>query len=181
MSRINGIALTSLFLVLASFTSFIVFQIFSMILFLQLIMIFLVAALGEHYVSGKGYYQYSQSNGIFIGRVPTWIPLMWVFVVQASFVVPYLLGIHIVLAVLISGVLCAAFDLIVVEPLLCRMKKLWSWAPVEEGYFDFIPEQLDRFTAPPGNYLAWLIFPILMNWSLLSARFILPVIQLALL
>lgn len=180
MSRINGIILTSGFFVLASITSYMIFQIFSLILFVQLFVILLVAALGEHYVSGKGYYHYSQTNGLFIGRVPTWIPLMWVFFVQASFIVPYLFGIHIIIAVLISGVLCAAFDLIVVEPILCRMKKLWSWTTVDEGYFDFVPEQLDRFTAPPGNYVTWLIFPILMNWSLLTAGVILPIVHLAL-
>lgn len=181
MSRFNGVILTSVFLFLASFTSYFVFQIFSMFLFMQLIMILLVAGLGEHYVSGKGYYHYSETNGIFIGRVPVWIPLMWVFVVQASLIVPYLFGVNIILAALISGILCIAFDLIVVEPILCRMKELWSWMPVDEGYFTFIPEKLDRFTAPPGNYLVWLLFPILMNLSLLSAGFVLPIIQLALL
>jgi len=181
MSRINGMILTGVFIVLASITSCFVFEIFSMILFIQLLMILLVAGLGEHYVSGKGYYYYTKTNGVFVGRVPAWIPLMWVFVVQAALIVPYLLGVNLVMAALISGILCIAFDLIVVEPILCRMKKLWLWTPVDEGYFKHIPEKLDRFTAPPGNYVVWLIFPILMNWSLISAGVLLPIIQLALL
>ena len=144
-------------------------------------MILLVAGLGEHHVSGKGYYHYTRSNGFFLGRVPVWIPLMWVFVVQASLIVPYLFGVNLIIATLISGVLCVAFDLVVVEPILCRMQKLWSWTPVDAGYFTIIPEQLDRFTAPPGNYLVWLFFPILMNFTLFSAGFVFPIIQHALL
>lgn len=178
MSRVNGIILTGVFLVLASFTSYYIFQMFSIILFVQLIMILLVAGLGEHYVSGRGYYHYTPSNGIFLGRVPAWIPLMWVFVVQVSFIIPYLLGVHLLIAALISGIPCIAFDLIVVEPILCRMKKLWLWTPVDDGYFTFVPEQLDRFTAPPGNYLVWLFFPIMMNWILISVSFVIDLTRI---
>lgn len=177
MSRVNGIILSSLFFVLASYTSYFIYEMFQFVLFAQLIMILLVGGVGEHYVTGKGYYHYTKTNGMFLGRVPIWIPLMWVFIVQASFIIPYILGIHMLIAALISGVLCIAFDLIVVEPILCGMKELWLWTPVDEGYFDFVPKQIDRFTAPPGNYLVWLFFPILMNWSLLTIRFMLPIIQ----
>ena len=116
---------------------------------LQIIFILLVSILGENYISGRGYYQYSEVNCYFIGRVPVWIPLMWIIVIQGSFLVVSLTYPFNWMGILASGVVCSLLDLFIIEPYFCRRKMLWSWNPVKNGYFDFIPESLYRFTAPP--------------------------------
>jgi hypothetical protein len=132
-------------------------------------MILFIAALGEHYVSGKGYYSYTSTNGYFIGRVPLWIPFMWVFVLQGALLFTLIIGLADFLAIYFSGIICLLFDFIIVEPYLCAQKKLWQWTPVEGGYFRFIPNRLNRFTAPVGNYITWFLFPFLLNSSLYVA------------
>jgi len=128
--------------------------------------ILIVASVGEHVVSGRGYYHYTNVNGVFVGRVPVWIPVMWVFVIQGALLISLTMGLVGLQAILLSGILCAFLDIIAVEPLLSAKYSMWLWTSVDEGYFKFIPAQVNRFTAPFGNYLTWLIFPILLNWLL---------------
>lgn len=129
----------------------------------QTIFILLISVLGENYISGRGYYRYSESNCYFVGRVPIWIPFMWISVIQGSLLVVSLTYPFNLMVIPFSGVMCSLIDLSIIEPYFCRRKMLWSWSPVENGYFDFIPENLHRFTAPPGNYITWFIFPVISN------------------
>ncbi|MFW9888238.1 MAG: hypothetical protein ACFFER_08655 [Candidatus Thorarchaeota archaeon] len=138
--------------------------------------IILVAAIGESYVSSQGYYEYpkSHSNGPFIRNVPIWIPFLWIFSIQAAFLTGLIFGLSGFEACLWSGLLALVFDLLFLEPYFSRQKELWIWYSVRNGYFRFIPSQFDRFTAPPGNYLVWLIFPILMNYGTVLLSMIVP-------
>jgi len=175
MSKRVGLVLTVLFGILAVATSSLLWHSYGVPVFLQTAAIFLVAAIGEHVVSGKGYYHYTHINGVFIGRVPTWIPLLWVAVIQGSLIFPLMLGIGMIDAVSISGLLCVSLDFYVLEPLLSSKLGMWRWTSVEQGYFGFIPKQVNRFTAPFGNYLTWLIFPIVLN-GFLRYMLILPML-----
>jgi hypothetical protein len=91
---------------------------------------------------------------------------MWVFVVQASFIIPLMIGLSAATSIISSGLLCFIFDLVIIEPMLSRKRSLWAWTSVDKGYLGFLPSHLDRFTAPPGNYLVWFIFPVIANWIL---------------
>ena len=99
---------------------------------------------------------------------------MWVFVVQGALVISLAVGLPAVGAIVASGLLCLVLDLVVIEPVLSRKRALWAWTSVEGGYLGFIPSQIDRFTAPPGNYLVWLIFPIITNWVLYGLLILFP-------
>jgi len=163
MSKRVGLVLTVLFGILAVGTSSYLWHVYGFPALLQTVAIVLVAAGGEHFVSGKGYYHYTHINGVFIGRVPAWIPLLWVAVIQSSLIVPLMVGTSMIEAITISGLLCFSLDFYLLEPLLSRKLGMWRWTAVERGYFRFIPKQVNRFTAPFGNYLTWLIFPIVLN------------------
>ncbi|MBE0525681.1 hypothetical protein E4H12_02380 [Candidatus Thorarchaeota archaeon] len=163
MSKIIGVNLTFLFGFLAVLTSTFLWNVFNFPAILQTVVILLIAAIGEHLVSGKGYYHYTNMNGIFVGRVPAWIPLMWVAAIQGTLILPLMLGVGSTVAIALSGIICATLDLYFIEPLLSRKLGMWRWTSVERGYFSFVPSQVNRFTAPFGNYLTWLIFPIAMN------------------
>ncbi len=76
MSLVRGAALTLIFLIMGSVTSFVLWMSFDIAVGYQIILTLAVATVGEHMVSGQGYYYYTKKNGIFVGRVPTWIPLM---------------------------------------------------------------------------------------------------------
>ena len=128
--------------------------------------VLIMATIGEHHVSGKGYYLYTPKNGIFIGRVPLWIPFMWVSVVQGALLLCLLAGFQGLAAVYVSGLICSLADFLFIEPYLCSRENFWEWKTVEGGYFDFIPDNLNRFTAPPGNYIAWFAFPFILNAAL---------------
>jgi hypothetical protein len=140
---------------------------------LQAGFIVIVSVLGENYVSGLGYYRYSKANFGFINRVPIWIPFMWIAVIQGSLLVTSVYQPFNWMGILTSGIMCSMIDLSLIEPYFCRRKMLWAWNPVENGYFDFLPEELHRFTAPPGNYITWFLFPVLSNCLLFSLRIIL--------
>lgn len=169
MSKLVGVNLTLLFGFLAVLTSSILWIEFGFAAIVQTMVILLVAAIGEHLVSGKGYYHYTNRNGFFVGRVPTWIPLMWVVVIQGTLLLSSLIGMKGLDAVALSGVISASLDLYFIEPLLSRKLSMWIWTSVDGGYFAFIPDQVNRFTAPFGNYLTWLIFPILTNLILICS------------
>ncbi len=166
MSRYIGAFLTLLFVFLSVITLTPLWNLYGFHSIIQTVAILIVASVGEHIVSGRGYYHYTNVNGVFVGRVPIWIPLMWVFVIQAALLFSLGIGLVGLQAIMLSGVLCASLDIIAVEPLLSAKYGMWRWTSVDEGYFKFIPAQVNRFTAPFGNYLTWLIFPILLNWLL---------------
>ena len=175
MSKNIGLVLTVLFGILAVATSSLLFHSYGFPAYIQTIAILFVAAAGEHFVSGKGYYHYTHINGVFIGRVPTWIPLLWVTVIQGSLIFPMILGINLIDAISISGLLCVSLDFYILEPLLSRKLGMWRWTAVKQGYFKFIPKQVNRFTAPFGNYLTWLIFPVVLN-AFLRYMIIIPIL-----
>jgi hypothetical protein len=166
MVKMIAVVLTLLFGSLAALTSSILYNEYGSLVILQTVLILLIAAVGEHLVSGKGYYHYTTMNGIFVGRVPAWIPLMWVTAIQGTFLLPLVAGIDSTVAIALSGIICASLDLYFIEPLLSRKLGMWRWTSVTRGYFSFIPQRINRFTAPFGNYLTWLFFPIAMNWFL---------------
>lgn len=174
--RIYEFMLIVLFVILTSLTTYLLWPIVGWRVVIQISIIMSIAVAGEHYISGRGYYYYTKvkHNGFFVGRVPVWIPFMWVFVVQGAFAFSLMMGLLMIESLLCSGLLCLTLDLIIIEPLLSRKRALWAWTPVEDGYFGFLPSQLDRFTAPPGNYLVWLVFPIITNWCLYIMTIIFP-------
>ena len=166
MSRYIGASLTLLFAFLSVITLTPLWHLFGFHAIIQTVGILIVASVGEHVVSGRGYYHYTNVNGVFVGRVPVWIPVMWVFVIQGALLFSLTMGLVGLQAILLSGFLCASLDILAVEPLLSAKYGMWRWTSVDDGYFKFIPAQVNRFTAPFGNYLTWLIFPILLNWLL---------------
>ena len=66
-------------------------------------------------------------------------------------------------AIYMSGCLALLGDFLFFEPYMSSRKELWLWKSVDNGYFEFIPTKLNRFTAPPGNYITWFLFPLLAN------------------
>lgn len=166
--RIGG-ALTALFLILSFAVCNLLWNFVGWQAYPQAAIILIISATGEHYVSGKGYYSYTSLNGYFIGRVPLWIPFLWVFMVQSTLLLTLMTGLAGLQAVYISGVICMACDMVVIEPFLCSQKKFWEWTSVDNGYFRFIPMEFNRFTAPPGNYIVWFLFPFLLNSALYMA------------
>lgn len=162
MSVKVGILLTASMTLLGAVTSYSLWLAYGGSVGVQVLVTLLIASVGEHYVSGKGYYHYTPKNGVFIGRVPLWIPFMWVFVVQLTYLIPLSLGVSVHGLCVVAGLLGLVLDMVMVEPILCRMRQLWSWTPVPGGYFSFVPAQLNRFIAPFGNYFVWFLFPFLM-------------------
>ncbi len=166
MSKVFGLFLTVLFAGLAAATSYIIWFDAGWYVTIQILITLAIGGLGEHYVSGQGYYHYTNANGVFVGRVPTWVPFMWVFVVQGTLITALTLGLKGFSAVTGSGILGLLLDSLILEPYLSKSKGLWQWTRVDSGYFDFVPTNLNRFYAPVGNYVVWLFFPIIMNWLL---------------
>ena len=164
------------FAILAAFTTQILWAKFGWPVLFQILFILIIAAIGESTVSSRGYYHYTQKdfNGPFVRNVPIWILYLWVFSIQCSFLIPLAIGFHVPAACFISGIFAFTADIAVIEPLLSRVVNLWTWTPVQKGYFSFLPRRFDRFTAPPGNYLVWFGFPIVAN-GLLVLLFLLIV------
>ena len=174
--RARYLRVLMIFTILAAISTYWMFQYVGWSALAQLAGIVFVAAIGESYVSSQGYYEYSKNdiNGPFIRNVPVWIPFLWIFSIQTAFLTGLILGLSGIEACLLSGVLALVFDLAFLEPYLSRKKELWIWTSVANGYFRFIPSEVDRFTAPPGNYIVWLVFPILMNYGTILLSMILP-------
>ena len=166
--KVRNVFLLVLVVVLASITTNILWARFDWHVLPQILLIVSIALIGEHLISSQGYYYYTRqdTNGPFFRNVPLWIPFLWVFSIQASFLISLILGLNGFAACLFSGWLASLGDFLLLEPFMSRMMQLWLWTPVERGYFSFIPSRFNRFIAPPGNYLTWLIFPILANSSL---------------
>ncbi|MGQ4912860.1 MAG: hypothetical protein ACP6KW_11870 [Candidatus Thorarchaeota archaeon] len=161
----NRFLLLMLFALLSTITSSVLWSIYGWHVFFQILFILLVAGVGENVVSSQGYYYYTRQhlNGPFVRRVPVWIMYLWVFSIQTSLLVSLSLGFTGLNASMMAGFLALLFDLTILEPYLSRTINLWKWTPVERGYFRFIPERLNRFTAPPGNYVVWYLFPFIAN------------------
>ncbi|NHJ14295.1 MAG: carotenoid biosynthesis protein [Candidatus Thorarchaeota archaeon] len=155
--------ITAVFVILGAITTAALLEMIGPMALPQSIVVMTAAWMGEHYVSGKGYYYYTPYNGLFLGRVPTWIPFMWVVVIQGGLLLFLFVGFHGFAAAIASGLFCGLIDLAFIEPYLSARKSFWHWTPVSNGYFAFIPEQADRFTAPPGNYIVWFVFPVVLN------------------
>jgi len=166
MSRYFGVIATLLFVILSSATTYLLWTEFQWRVGVQVLVIILVASIGEHYVSGKGYYHYTPVNGLFVGRVPVWIPFMWIVFCHVGFLLALGGGLTEAPAYLSAGMFGLLTDFAAVEPVASRMKGLWLWKPVNNGYFGFVPPQVNRFTAPIGNYLVWFGFPVLASWLL---------------
>jgi hypothetical protein len=179
MSRVFGLAATSLFVGLSAASSFALAMRFEWAVATQVFIILVIAALGEHRVSGEGYYRYTPVNGLFLGNVPLWIPFLWVFTCQAALGVALVLGFRGLAAAFCAGFAGLLVDLLLIEPLFSRGNyALWQWTNVSDGYFSFIPARLYRFAAPIGNYIVWFGFPFLMSLILggLNLLRLLPVL-----
>ena len=74
-----------------------------------------------------------------------------------------LIGLDGISSSVFAGTMGATIDLMVIEPYCSRKKALWIWNSVPNGYFRFVPERINRFTAPAGNYIVWYLFPLLMG------------------
>lgn len=143
----------------------------------QIIFIVIVAIVGENFVVNKGYYTYSPENKPFIRKVPIWIIPMWLSIIQITALLGHALGLGYVdivippyiryggiVVCIFSGCACFILDFIFIEPFLSRKRGLWIWKAVENGYFGFVPEEFNKFTAPLGNYIVWFGFPIIANY-----------------
>jgi len=174
--RARYVKVLAFFTLLSVLSTFLMWNYMGWSVLVQIAGIILVAVFGESLVSSQGYYQYpkKESNGPFIRNVPIWIPFLWIFSIQTSFLTGLVFGLSGIQAVVLSGILAVVFDLVILEPYFSRNKELWIWDSVSDGYFKFIPKQLDRFTAPPGNYITWLFFPIVMNYGTILMSMIIP-------
>ncbi|MGV9170216.1 MAG: carotenoid biosynthesis protein [Promethearchaeia archaeon] len=162
MSVRNGVIMTACMVFLGSVTTYMLYQSHGVGVGIQIMVTLAVATIGEHYVSGEGYYHYTSTNGIFIGRVPIWIPFMWLVIVQSAYLIPSVLGMSGITSIISAGIIGLLCDMAFVEPVLCRIGGLWKWTPVSNGYFSFVPSMLNRLIAPFGNYFVWFVFPVLM-------------------
>ncbi|MFX1484140.1 MAG: hypothetical protein ACFFCP_13245 [Promethearchaeota archaeon] len=163
--RLQNFALLVAFIVLSSITSTQMWILFRWLMIPHMLLILIVAGIGENLVSSQGYYHYAKNdtNGPFLRRMPVWILFLWVFSVQASLLIPLSFGLDGMSAIIASGLIASSVDFYFIEPFMSGRKGLWLWKSVENGYFRFIPRDMNRFTAPAGNYLTWLIFPICVN------------------
>jgi hypothetical protein len=163
--KVQNFLFLVVFVSLSTITSNILWNSYSWRILPQMLLIILIALVGEHLVSSQGYYYYTrhERNGPFLRNIPMWIIFLWIFLIQASYIVSLLIGLNGLSACLFSGWFASLIDFLFLEPLMSRMMGLWLWTPVEKGYFGFIPSRFNRFTAPPGNYITWLLFPILAN------------------
>lgn len=168
--RLRNFALLVVFVVLAVLTSTIMWDLFNWRMLPHILLVISVAVIGENLVSSQGYYHYTrqETNGPFVRSVPLWIMFLWVFCVQTGFLVSLNLGLGGISACLMSGILISIADLLLIEPFMSRTMELWRWTPVVNGYFRIVPSKVHRFTAPPGNYVTWFVFPILANCFLVS-------------
>jgi len=164
-SRAGSFVFLVTFGILTTLTSQYMWHSFGWLMLPQLLLIFCIAALGESFVSSQGYYHYTRHkrNGPFVRNVPLWIVFLWIFIIQGSLILSIMIGYTGVQAVVMSGMITCIIDFLLLEPFLSRHLELWQWTSRKRGYFYFIPARLNRFTAPPGNYIAWLLFPLVAN------------------
>ncbi len=152
-----------MFFVLSTLTTLVLYPFYGLLVIVQALLILIASFVGEHIVSSWGYYHYTDKNNFFIGNVPVSIPLFWVFFIQMSLIVSKFFLRSDSLIVFVSALILFLLDLLFLEPFLSKRKKYWVWTPKEKGMFHFIPEEINNFTAPFGNYFTWFVFPVLMN------------------
>ncbi len=170
MRRVISYSLLVIFLISSIILEHLLWPIYGWCLIIQIQFVLVISTLGENIVSSQGYYTYTKKrmNGPFARNVPLWIPMMWLTVVHASFLIPLVVGLDELTAVMLSGIIASTFDWAIIEPLMSRELRLWEWRKVEKGYFHFVPEEINRFTAPFGNYLTWFLFVGMANFLLIS-------------
>ena len=127
---------------------------------LYAIIVFTVALVGENMISKAGAYSYNMEHKPVIGRVPLFIPLLWLTMNLGSLFVSYVTlstigitdGLYIVM---ISAIIPLVFDLLLFEPKLSKERNVWVWQKTTKLY------------APYDNYLVWFAFPFLANLLLM--------------
>ena len=151
------------------------------ITFVQIVFVIIVAIIGENYVVEKGYYRYSSANSPFIRNVPLWIIPLWLYMIQITALLGHALGLGLVdiviqplfrwggiVVCLFSGLLCFLIDFVIIEPLFSKRLDLWSWHSINNGFFSFIPEKYNKYTAPAGNYIVWFGFPVFAGYIVVA-------------
>jgi hypothetical protein len=168
-SRAGSFIFLVVFSALATITSQYTWHVFGWSMLPQLALILSIVSFGENFISSQGYYYYTrhEKNGPFVRNVPLWIIFLWVFIIQGSLLASLAIGFTDLQAAIASGMIACSIDFFLLEPYLSRHLELWRWTPLRRGYFYFIPSRLNRFTAPPGNYITWLLFPMIANSFLL--------------
>lgn len=152
-----------LFFVLSAMTTVFLFKSYGLLVLIQYLLILLVSLVGEQIISSWGYYHYTNKNHVFIGPVPASIPFFWVFFIQFSLIVARNFFSKDFGLIFFSSLITLLLDSVFIEPYLSKKKGYWVWTPRENGMFNFVPKQVNRFTAPFGNYFTWFMFPFLMN------------------
>jgi uncharacterized membrane protein len=145
-------------------TLFIVYSYFSfgIITMLYSIIVFTVALVGENLVSKTGTYTYNMEHRPVVGRVPLFIPFLWLALNLGSLFLAYIMlqtaGVSNGLIIAFTSAIIPLFiDLLLLEPKLSRERNVWTW------------RDTTRLYAPYGNYVVWFAFPFLANLGFLLA------------
>jgi len=157
--RIHIILLTiffamSTFFVLYSYLSF------GLPVMLYTIIVLTIALVGENLITRAGAYSYNLDHKPIVGKVPLFIPLLWLSMNLGSLFVSYIVfqsmgivnGLQIAL---FSAMIPLLIDLLFLEPKLSKKRQVWTW------------ETTTKLYAPYGNYLVWFAFPFLTNLLLM--------------
>lgn len=154
------IFLLSIFLILSTFFIVSAYLTFGTVTMLYAIVVFTVALVGENMISRTGSYSYNMEHRPIVGKVPLFIPFLWLAINLGSLFISYKMlstigntnGLHIAL---ISAMIPLFIDLLLLEPKLSKDRKVWVWQSTTKLY------------APYGNYVVWFAFPFLMNLAFL--------------
>jgi hypothetical protein len=119
-----------------------------------------VAVAGENLVSKTGSYSYNMEHRPIVGRVPLFIPFLWLAMnlgsLYISYEVSHMLNVTSSLYIAMMSAMIPLFiDLLLLEPRLSRGRRVWVWRTTTRLY------------APYGNYVVWFAFPFLMNLGFL--------------
>lgn len=160
-SRRIHIFLLSIFLALS--TCFIVYSYmtFGMATMLYAISVFTVALVGENLASRTGRYAYNMEHRPVVGRVPLFIPFLWLAMNLGSLFISYEafqnIGMTNVLYIaFVSAMIPLVLDISLLEPKLSKDRNVWTW------------RDTTRLYAPYGNYVVWFAFPFLTNLGFLA-------------
>lgn len=152
--------LLSIFLILSTFFIVGAYLTFGTVTMLYAIVVFTVALVGENMVSKTGSYSYNMEHRPIVGRVPLFIPFLWLAINLGSLFLAYTTfqtaGISNGLLIAFTSATIPLFiDLLLLEPKLSRERNVWVWHSTTKLY------------APYGNYIVWFAFPFLMNLAFL--------------
>jgi uncharacterized membrane protein len=150
------IILLAVFLAMSTFFVVHSYITFGLPVMLYSIIVLTIALVGENLISRAGVYSYNMDHKPMIGRVPLYIPLLWLTMNLGSLFISYFafasLGIHDGFQIaLFSAMIPLLVDLLFLEPKLSRDRQVWTW------------ENTTKLYAPYGNYLVWFAFPFLTN------------------